>query len=76
MARSPNEHDINTKHSNKQDSQDDWDLEQREPEKKRSGVLNVAVSGLALFSDGYNAQISKQKIHFGLQASVSEGRVN
>lgn len=24
----------------------------------RSGVLNVFVSGLALFSDGYNAQIS------------------
>lgn len=25
---------------------------------KRSGVLNVIISGLALFSDGYNAQIS------------------
>jgi hypothetical protein len=25
----------------------------------RSGVLNVAIAGLALFSDGYNAQISK-----------------
>lgn len=39
-------------------SQTDWDIEQREPEKKRSGVLNVVISGLALFSDGYNAQIS------------------
>ena len=36
----------------------DWDLEEHEPEKKRSGMLNVIVSGLALFSDGYNAQIS------------------
>lgn len=26
---------------------------------KSSGVLNVFISGLALFSDGYNAQISK-----------------
>lgn len=26
--------------------------------KARSGVLNVAIAGLALFSDGYNAQIS------------------
>ena len=25
---------------------------------RKSSVLNVAVSGLALFSDGYNAQIS------------------
>lgn len=25
----------------------------------RSSVLNVVVSGMALFSDGYNAQISK-----------------
>ena len=39
-------------------SQTDWDIEQRNPEKKYSGVLNVVVSGLALFSDGYNAQIS------------------
>jgi hypothetical protein len=36
-----------------------WDLEETAPEeKKRSGILNVIVSGLALFSDGYNAQIS------------------
>lgn len=36
-----------------------WDLEQPQPEKKRSGILNTIVAGLALFSDGYNAQISK-----------------
>jgi hypothetical protein len=44
--------------SKEQVPQTDWDIEQRKPEKKRSGVLNVVVSGLALFSDGYNAQIS------------------
>ncbi|KAJ5351022.1 hypothetical protein N7541_008749 [Penicillium brevicompactum] len=43
--------------SEKEPSQAEWDIEQREPGKKRSGVLNVVVSGLALFSDGYNAQI-------------------
>ena len=26
---------------------------------RKSGILNVVVSGLALFSDGYNAQNSK-----------------
>ncbi|KAJ5649151.1 uncharacterized protein N7484_002874 [Penicillium longicatenatum] len=36
---------------------DTWDLEERETKKKSSGVLNVLVAGLALFSDGYNAQI-------------------
>lgn len=36
----------------------DWDLESP-PVKNRSGVLNTFVAGLALFSDGYNAQISK-----------------
>jgi hypothetical protein len=30
---------------------------------KQGGVVNVIVSGLALFSDGYNAQIS---MYFGL----------
>ena len=28
------------------------------PVSRKSSVLNVVVSGLALFSDGYNAQIS------------------
>lgn len=35
-----------------------WDIEERESKKQTSGVLNVMVAGLALFSDGYNAQIS------------------
>lgn len=30
---------------------------------RKSSVLNVIVSGLALFSDGYNAQISQLSIH-------------
>lgn len=33
-----------------------WALEETQP-KERSGILNVIVAGLALFSDGYNAQI-------------------
>lgn len=40
----------------------DWKLEEPEPASPRSngksGVFNVIVSGMALFSDGYNAQIS------------------
>lgn len=34
-------------------------------ETKQGGVVNVVVSGLALFSDGYNAQIS---MYFGINA--------
>lgn len=41
------------------DRGDEWDLEQPQPARKSSGILNVVVSGLALFSDGYNAQISE-----------------
>ncbi|KAJ5318193.1 hypothetical protein PENANT_c052G01203 [Penicillium antarcticum] len=45
-------------HSKTQESYtDDHDIEQSETKRKSSGVLNVIVSGLALFSDGYNAQI-------------------
>jgi hypothetical protein len=33
--------------------------------KKSSGVLNVIISGLALFSDGYNAQISEYRRNMG-----------
>jgi hypothetical protein len=46
-------------HAKAQESySEDHDIEQSEPKRKSSGVLNVIVSGLALFSDGYNAQIS------------------
>ncbi|KAJ5044230.1 hypothetical protein NUH16_001029 [Penicillium rubens] len=57
MATSRNDSLMKMEDSKEQISQTDWDTEQRKPEKKRSGVLNVVVSGLALFSDGYNAQI-------------------
>lgn len=58
MATSPSDSVMKMEDPKEQVSQTNWDIEQREPEKKRSGVLNVAISGLALFSDGYNAQIS------------------
>jgi hypothetical protein len=35
------------------------DAEPAQEHQARSGVINVAIAGLALFSDGYNAQISK-----------------
>ncbi|KAJ5706574.1 hypothetical protein N7488_006375 [Penicillium malachiteum] len=39
-------------------AQQNWDLEVAPSEKKQtSKVLNIVISGLALFSDGYNAQI-------------------
>lgn len=42
-----------------------WSLDAQDCEqgkvKTRSGVLNVFISGLALFSDGYNAQISMSR---------------
>lgn len=59
MSLPPSDVKMKSQESEKQDPQPDWDIEQREPEKKRSGVLNVVISGLALFSDGYNAQISE-----------------
>lgn len=37
--------------------------------RKSSGVLNVVISGLALFSDGYNAQIS-MSTHLVIQTSL------
>lgn len=58
MATSPSDSVLKMEDPKEQDSQPDWDIEQQEPERKRSGVLNVVISGLALFSDGYNAQIS------------------
>jgi hypothetical protein len=44
-----------------QDRTDQWDLDQPLPARKSSGVLNVVISGIALFSDGYNAQISTSR---------------
>jgi len=57
MDTSPSDSVMKMVDPKQQVSQPDWDIE-RESERKRSGVLNVVISGLALFSDGYNAQIS------------------
>lgn len=48
--------DENEKHD------DTSNLEESEPKKKTSSALNVVVAGLALFSDGYNAQISMSSV--------------
>ncbi|KAJ5988277.1 hypothetical protein N7481_003487 [Penicillium waksmanii] len=58
MQASPSDSIMKMESSKAPCNEEAWDLEETYPEeKKRSGVLNVIVSGLALFSDGYNAQI-------------------
>lgn len=59
MDASPSDSVMKMDDSKHQAHNENWELEKRQPERKRSGVLNVVVSGLALFSDGYNAQISR-----------------
>lgn len=59
MQVSPSDSTMKMESSKEPCNEEAWDLEETAPEeKKRSGILNVIVSGLALFSDGYNAQIS------------------
>ncbi|KAJ5716702.1 hypothetical protein N7493_008613 [Penicillium malachiteum] len=56
MESSPS--DSVMKMEDKGPAQQNWDLEVSQTEKKQtSKVLNIIISGLALFSDGYNAQI-------------------
>ena len=57
MESSPND-SIMKMEAKEESHTQNWDLEERQEEKRSSGILNVVVSGLALFSDGYNAQIS------------------
>ncbi|KAJ5664783.1 uncharacterized protein N7477_007231 [Penicillium maclennaniae] len=57
MDASPSDSVMKMDDAKQQAHHESWDLEEPQPERKRSGVLNVVVSGLALFSDGYNAQI-------------------
>lgn len=61
MADSPNDSIMKNDKTEPIESTN-WALEAQDNEKgnieRKSGVLNVIVSGLALFSDGYNAQIS------------------
>ncbi|KAJ5462096.1 uncharacterized protein N7458_003648 [Penicillium daleae] len=56
MEASPSDSVMKMDGSKEQNHNEDWALEDSQP-KKRSGVLNVVIAGLALFSDGYNAQI-------------------
>lgn len=60
MEASPDDSIMKMKEPEEQEQSQlqDWELDQRKPGAKQSGVLNVIVSGLALFSDGYNAEIS------------------
>lgn len=59
MEASPNDSIMKMKEGNGKSQAEDFELDHRVSEPKRStGTLNVVVSGLALFSDGYNAQIS------------------
>ncbi|KAJ5737857.1 major facilitator superfamily domain-containing protein [Penicillium malachiteum] len=56
MESSPT--DSAMKMEDKGPAQENWDLEVSQTVKKQtSKVLNIIISGLALFSDGYNAQI-------------------
>lgn len=62
MEKSPTDSMMKIKDKNeihdKDELHDDTsNLEESEPKKKTSSVLTVMVAGLALFSDGYNAQI-------------------
>ena len=59
MDASPSDSVMKMDDSKQKAHNEDWDLEEPQPERKRSGVLSVVISGLALFSDGYNAQISR-----------------
>jgi hypothetical protein len=59
MAASPDDSIMHTKKPKEEPADEEWDVEQRDPvQSRQSGILNVVVSGLALFSDGYNAEIS------------------
>ena len=58
-AASPSDSVMKMKDPKEQSVAKDWDLEQRDVEvPRRTSVMNVLIAGLALFSDGYNAQIS------------------
>lgn len=59
MDASPSDSVMKMDDSKQKAHDEAWDLEEPQPQRKRSGVLTVVISGLALFSDGYNAQISR-----------------
>lgn len=55
--------------------EENWELEPQNTKAvkspRKSGIINVAISGLALFSDGYNAQISTSRAQFHLTRQAS-----
>ncbi|KAJ5831707.1 hypothetical protein N7474_000018 [Penicillium riverlandense] len=58
MAASPDDSIMHMKKPKEEPADEEWAVEQRDPvQNRQSGILNVVVSGLALFSDGYNAEI-------------------
>lgn len=57
MESSPSD-SVMVKDPQERKHEDQWTLEERRPEVKTTSTLNVIISGLALFSDGYNVQIS------------------
>lgn len=77
MENSPADSIMKIKDKNNEIHNDTWDLEEREVKKKTSGILTVMVAGLALFSDGYNAQISMLSvIPFGSQMLIPRSRLH
>lgn len=64
MDASPSDSVMKMDDSKDQSHNETWALEEPQPKRKRSGLLNVVISGLALFSDGYNAQISRWSFLF------------
>lgn len=64
MDASPSDSVMKMDDSKNQSHNESWALEEPQPVRRRSGLLNVVISGLALFSDGYNAQISRWSFLF------------
>ena len=56
MEASPSDSVMKMDGSKEQQENKNWALEETQP-KKRWNILTVLVAGVALFSDGYNAQI-------------------
>lgn len=57
MENSPSDSIMKMEDPKSQPENQDWDLEQSKP-RQSSGIFNVFIAGLALFSDGYNAHSS------------------
>ncbi|KAJ5621132.1 hypothetical protein N7510_005116 [Penicillium lagena] len=74
MAASPDDSVMQMNEPKKEIADEEWDVEQRDAAPTRhSGILNVVVSGLALFSDGYNAEIIKPVANKYRRGSYKDG---